>query len=107
MSNVVAFPNLNTPEFIVPTDITKMTDEEIDALIDGIRLRRMDKSNLYKQTRKLRDKASSEKMLSQLDRKQSQLATALEKVDKALGNLEKKANEVRALRLQLGESPDA
>lgn len=105
MNNVVQFPNINSPEHIMPTDITKMSDEQVDALLDAIRLRRMDKGNLYKQTRKLRDQASKEKLLSQFDRKMTKLANTLDKVDKAIGMMEKAANEVRAMRLQLGEDP--
>lgn len=107
MNNVVSLPVKSTekaPEFITPSTLSTLSDAEIDALIEGIRVRRMDKHTLYKETRKLRDKASSTNMLKQFETKMGKLVKLIEATDKHLEKLDKAANEVRALRVMMGET---
>lgn len=109
MSNVVQLPVSKpveqAPEFISPSHLSSMSNEEIDALLEGIRTRRMDKATLHKETKKLRDKANSSNLLKQFDSKMEKLLKAIEATDKVIEKLEKAANEVRFIRMQLGENP--
>lgn len=106
MNNVIQLPvKEKPPEFIQPRDMLTMSDVEIDALIDGVRTRRLNAANIYKETKRLRDRASSEKLLTVFEKKMEKLAKAIEATDKVLTRLEGAANEVRAIRLQLGENP--
>jgi hypothetical protein len=109
MGEVIQLPVTSSepdvPEFIRPADLLSMTNEQIDALIDGIRQRRLNAAHIYKETKRHRDKASGRNLLSQFEKRMLKLAKEIEKADKIIDSLEKAANDVRALRLQLGEDP--
>ncbi len=91
------------PNYITPTDITMWSDEQIDTLLDGIRYRRMQTRVLYEKTQELKNAAHAAKVGDMFDKKMAKLAEAISKFDKHIEKLEKVANEVRALRLQMGE----
>lgn len=93
------------PEFVTPTDITHMSNEVIDALIEGIRHRRMQSRVIYERTKALKDEAANKKLEAQFEKKMEKLYEQLNKFEKHFEKLEKSANEVRALRLQLGHDP--
>lgn len=91
------------PNFITPTDISKWSDKEIDVLLDGIRYRRMQAHVIYSETQKTREIAAKVKLEGLIDKKLEKLRKAIDKVDVVLEKLELAVNEVRALRVQLGE----
>lgn len=93
------------PEHINPTDLSNLSDEEIDLLLMGIRQRRMQKLVLYNETVKLKEEARLVNIEGKLDRKLNQFLKQLDKVEKALEKLENYANEVNGLRIQLGVTP--
>jgi hypothetical protein len=93
------------PEFIQPANVSELTDEQLDELIEGIRLRRMQKLVVYAETQKLKHVAELAKIEALYDKKMGQFSKQLTQVDKALEKLEKYTNEIRGLRLQLGVDP--
>ncbi len=92
------------PEYTNPSDITTWSDDHIDKMLDGIRYRRMQYHQLYKQTMALKEKAKSQKIEAQFEKKMEQFSKELTKFDKYVERVEKYANDVRALRLQMGET---
>lgn len=90
------------PEFIRPSDINKMSDDNLDQLINLIRLRRLNSTLLYERTMREKEQLTLSKAREQLERKCEQVFREL---DRALNNLEKlelRVNEMRALRIQVG-----
>lgn len=92
-------------EFVQPPDISELTDEQIDVLLDGIRARRMQKFSLYKETMAAKEEAKTEKMKERLEKKLAQFNRALGVLQKNEEKLHTIANEVRGLRLQMGIDP--
>lgn len=93
------------PQAITPVDISLLTNEEIDNMLEGIRFRRMQARVIYEETLKTKEVASRAKVGELIDKKCAQLKRAIDAMDKPMEKLEKIVNEVRALRLQMGE-PD-
>jgi hypothetical protein len=88
------------PEFIAPADISKMSDEQLDQLINIIRLRRLNSTMLYERTMREKDQLTMGRARELLEKK---CATVWRDIDKALTHLEKlelHINQMRALRLQ-------
>ncbi len=92
-----------SPNFITPTNIGEWSDDLIDQFLDGVRYRRMQTRVLYEKTQELKNAAYAAKAGEMFDKKMKKLAEAIAKFDKHLEKLEKAANDVRALRLQMGE----
>ena len=92
-----------TPSFVDPTDITKWTDQEIEVLLDGIRFRRMQAHVVYTATLATKERAAKVKLEGLVEKKLEKLQKAMAKADEAFAKLEVVVNEVRALRLQMGE----
>lgn len=88
------------PEFIAPADISRFTDEQLDQLINIIRLRRLNSTMQYERTMREREQLTMSKAREQLEKKCTQVFKC---IDVALNNLEKlelRVNEMRALRIQ-------
>lgn len=90
------------PEFITMTDVEKMSDEELDALVAAIRTRRMISHQIYQQTKA--EKASIErgKTQARIEKKCEQIIKKLNSIDKQMEDLERYIAELRGLRLQAG-----
>lgn len=93
------------PNFIVPVDLTKLSDEQLEVMVEGIRNRRMKSLYLYQQTEKLKDEAARIKLEDTYNKKMVKLAKLLETTNNYLEKLELASNEVRVLRVQLGSDP--
>lgn len=90
------------PEFISPQDISKFTDDQLDQLINIIRLRRLNSTLQYEKTMREKEQLTMSKAREQLERK---CATVFKDIDRALTQLERlelHINEMRALRIQCG-----
>jgi hypothetical protein len=90
------------PEFIEPTDISKMTDAQFTTLLELIRMRRMTATIVYQQTMEEKEKVVHAKLAAALEKKAEQIYKKMEMCFKHLEQLELKINELRALRLQAG-----
>lgn len=94
---------ISVPDFIQPRDIRSYSDEELEALLEGIRFRRMQAAVVYSKTQEVKELAARVKLEAVIEKKLEKLAKKMQVVDKALEGMEKALNEVRAFRLQLGE----
>ena len=112
MSNVVPLPtaaehdhNAKPPSFILPTDLNDLSDEQIDTILEHVRTQRLLAHHRFNETKKLRNTADKMKLSTRYDRAMNALAKELDKFDKYYDKLTKASNDVRALRLQLGQDP--
>jgi hypothetical protein len=112
MDNVIPMPGVSTyrpgepiEPFIKPIDISVMSDEDIAAMLTAIRARRLVALVRYNNSKGLRNVASERRLLVRYDKVMAAMAKQLDRYDKYVEKLEDTANELRALRLQLGEDP--
>lgn len=90
------------PEFISQHDISTMTDDQLDQLINIIRLRRLNSTLIYERTMREKEQLTMSKAREQLDKKCSQVWKELDRALSVLEKLELRVNEMRALRIQAG-----
>lgn len=90
------------PEWIMPTDITRVTDDDIVKYLEGIRERRLRAVRVYKKLQAEKERIEDERTRDRLDKEVVQLGKGLARVDKAIDALEDRASKIRALKLQLG-----
>jgi seryl-tRNA synthetase len=84
-------------------DITTYEDDELVALVDGIRERRLRVATAIGKAKRSTDIARREKIEAKLVKRYDQFVKKLERVDAALTDVEEKLAEILAIRLQLGE----
>jgi seryl-tRNA synthetase len=84
-------------------DITTYEDDELVALVDGIRERRLRVATAIEKAKKSTDHARREKLEEKLVKRYDQFVKKLEKINTALTDVEEKLAEILAIRLQLGE----
>ncbi len=110
MSNVVSIsggsynPGDPIPDFIKPQSIEDMTDEQMDLLLDAIRTRRLQAHYRFNETKKLKNAAANNRMSMRYDKVMQAYAKELDKFDKYVEKMEKVTNDLRLMRLQMGES---
>lgn len=90
------------PSFITPHDISKMSDEELDELIEAIKVRRLQSYVVYKQTKDEKDRVEAGKTRERIEKKCTQIIRKLNTIDKHMDDFEKYISELRGLRLQAG-----
>ena len=112
MSNVIPLPtaaeydhNARPPAFILPTDLNEISDEQLDTILEHFRTVRLLAHHRFNETKKLRNTADKMKLSTRYDRAMAAFAKELDKFDKYEEKLTKASNDVRALRLQLGQDP--
>lgn len=88
------------PEFITRHDIEAMTDDEHDAMIAAIRVRRMQSHAVYQKTKQEKIALEQSKVKDKIEKKCEQVIKKLNLIDKHMDDLEKFINELRGLRLQ-------
>jgi hypothetical protein len=90
------------PEFISQADISRLTDDQLDQLINLIRLRRLNSTLIYERTMREKEQLSMSKAREQLEKKCGQVFKELDRALSVLEKLELRINEMRALRIQAG-----
>lgn len=98
-------PNSAPPNFIVPTSINDMDDVHLDAWLDTIRTQRLVAQHRFNDSKRLRNAAEHGKLSLRYEKVMHKMAVDLEKFEKFVEKFEKSVNDLRALRLQLGEGP--
>lgn len=93
---------IDIPDFITPKSIATMSDDQLEQLLNLVRLRRMQSAMIYENTKREKEELAQDKARGQLDKKSEQVWNELEKVFKNLDKLELRVNEMRALRIQAG-----
>ena len=90
------------PEFISQVDISNFTDDQLDQMINLIRLRRLNSTLIYERTMREKEQLTLSKAREQLDKKCGQVFKELDRSLTILEKLELRINEMRALRIQAG-----
>lgn len=90
------------PDFVRPVDIADMDDEQLEALLNLLRLRRLTSTMIYERTQEEKSELRETRAKEQLTVKCEQVWKELERTLKNLDKLELKINEMRALRIQAG-----
>ena len=92
----------SVPDFITMSDIDKMTDDELDAMLAAIRTRRMTSYHIYKRTADEKEHITEAKAKARVEKKCEQIIKKLNTLDKGFDDLERFIAELRGLRLQAG-----
>jgi len=95
-------PPEGLPEFIRQQDISTMTDDQLDQLINLIRLRRLNSTLIYERTMREKEQLTLSKAREALEKKCGQVFKELDRALSVLEKLELRINEMRALRIQAG-----
>jgi hypothetical protein len=82
-------------------DIAQMTDEQIDEMLEGIRERRLKLVAVYEAGQQLRKEKAHERAADKLDKQLEMFKKDFDQLEKVIAKLEKRALNVRALRLEL------
>lgn len=90
------------PEHITPANIFQLDGDQLDALIENIRERRMSSVRMHEAAVKAAQEAADEKARMALMKQCDMCVNNITRVDKALEALEQRVNKIRALRLELG-----
>src|SRR5262245_39281922 len=90
------------PEFITQADISTLTDDQLDQLINLIRLRRLNSTLIYERTMREKEQLTLSKAREQLEKKCTQVFKELDRALTVLEILELRINEMLALRMQAG-----
>lgn len=106
MNNVVPFPNRIPPEFIEPTNLARMSDQEQFALLEQIRTRRMIAVTQYQTLMAERKRVIGEKHKKQYDSTIGRIASHIEKIDVSLARVEEYMHKLRGVRLEAMENAD-
>lgn len=94
--------NNTVPEFITPQAIFQMNGDALDALLEGIRKRRLNAAKQHEAAVQAAKAIADDKARLSLLKQAEMLSNNLVRVDKALEAVEDRVNKIRALRLELG-----
>ena len=83
------------------TDISKMSDEQLDAMIHNIRERRLKPVRDFEELSTLKAEALKQNLGKQLTRQLEMFEKELARADKALEKIEVRAIKLRALKLEI------
>jgi outer membrane murein-binding lipoprotein Lpp len=107
MSNVVPIrPDMSeddVPNFITPKSIATMSEEELDKLIEDIRLRRTNVALMVAEAQSASKRLSGTAVSAKIDKLATQLVNKLAAIDKHIDAVFDYNTKIRALRLQAGD----
>lgn len=92
----------SAPDFISRNDINTMTDQQLDQMLEAIRVRRLANYIVYKTTVDEKNSIKSEKSREAVDKKCDMIFRTMVTLDKQFDKLERYVNELRGLRIQAG-----
>lgn len=104
MADVISLKTGETlpPDFITRVDVNKMTDQQLDELLEAIRIRRMNSVAIYQHTQDELQAVQEEKAKAQMEKVCTQIIKSLNTLDKQFEKLETYVNKLRGLRIQAG-----
>jgi len=86
---------------IALADLKKMTVEERELLLDGIRERRLKPVKIYEELSLMQEQAKQQKLEEQWEKSLEMFKKDLARVDKSITNLEARSRKLRALELEI------
>lgn len=90
------------PDFITRETIASMNDDQLDEMLEGIRIRRMQANLIYRQHIEAKEQAAQIKVAAKIDKKVDQILRTLDSNNKSLERLERYVQELRSLRIEGG-----
>lgn len=96
----------DAPEFINPTDISRMTDETVDKHLDRVRSDRLRAYQIYLEAEKIKIEVRDEKLRTKLTKQCEMMAKEIARADRVIEALDKRINNIRSIQLELGELPE-
>lgn len=109
MSNILQFPKVDLripPEFIEPTNLARMSEEEQLELLEAIRQRRMVAVTQYQTLLAERKQVLRETHKQKYDSGIKRIASHIEKIDQSLAKVEEYLHKLRGVRLEAMEEVD-
>lgn len=91
------------PDFITPTDIANLDDERIDAMLKRIQEDRLRAYHIFLEAEKLKMEVRQEKLRKKLDQHARMLEKEITRMDKVIEVINKRVNNIRAIKLEIGE----
>jgi|TARA_R110000751_G_scaffold37010_8_gene89961 hypothetical protein len=86
---------------IALADLKKMTVEERELLLDGIRERRLKPVKIYEELSLMQEQAKQQKLEEQWEKSLEMFKKDLARADKSITNLEARSRKLRALELEI------
>lgn len=86
---------------IAPTTVDKMTDEQVDVMLTGIRERRMQSFVVFQEAELLRKETRNEKLRDKIEQHNKMLSKELATLDKAIEKVEQRVLKIRAAKMEL------
>ena len=86
---------------IALADLKKMTVEERELLLDGIRERRLKPVKIYEELSLMQEQAKQQKLEEQWEKSLEMFKKDLARADKSITNLEARSRKLRALELDI------
>jgi len=93
--------DVTQPEHITPAALYQMSGDQLDALLVGIRERRLSSVRMYEEAQRISKDNADAKARNDLMKQAEMCASNLERVDKALAALDLRINKMRVLRMTL------
>jgi len=91
------------PNFITPTDISILDDKHLDALIKRVQDCRMHAYHIFLEAEEMKMKIRNEKLRTKLDNHARMLEKEITRLDKVIVLLDKRINNIRAIKLEIGD----
>ncbi len=88
---------------VARANVDTMSDNQMDAHLEGIRTRRMSAFIVYQEAQAIKHQAYEEKLSIKLDKQINMLKKEIEQLDKKIIKVEARVLTVRSLRLEIGE----
>lgn len=95
--------NPPVPEFILPSNLSKMTPEQVELLVANARALRFVRTEQVNKAKKSRQAALTGGTLVKFDKLLERQTKDLEKLDALLEKLEKGSRDIRAAQMMMGE----
>lgn len=90
------------PAFIMPVSLADMTTQQIDEHLEGVRERRLRGVRIYEDVLAEKERIMAETNGAKLLRELGALKSQLDRLGEALERTDKRLNNIRRLRLELG-----
>lgn len=85
-------------------EIREMSVEELDLFIETIRENRLAPLRIYKEAQELRKRLQDDRLIAKLDKHIKMMGKEVEAYDKAVGKLEKRVLNIKAIKLELEDA---
>lgn len=90
------------PEFITPLSMDELDDHALDKLLEDIRERRLAAIQIFREKERIKKEAEDAKTRAKVEKQFEMLGKEIASADKLLIKLDKRIQNIRALKLTIG-----